>query len=326
MRTTWRLLGMLTMTAPLALTAASAVAQSYPDKPIRLVVPFAPGGSNDVIGRVVAEKLGQNLGVPVVVENRPGVGGVLGSDIVAKAEPNGYTLLMGATSTMAVNPNLYTNMPFDPLKDLTSITQIASGPFLMAVPASLPVGSVQDFIALAKAKPDTLNFGSSGNGTSLHLTAELFKMMAGIDIMHVPYKGAGPALIDLISGKIHVIFSDMAALSPYMKSGQLKALAVTSAQPAPAAPGLPTIASSGVPGYEATSWYGLLGPAGMPPEIVSKLGKALADVVNAPAMRTRFFEMGIEPAAGTPQQFTELMRSEIEKWGKVVKASGAKVE
>ncbi len=326
MRSKWQVLGMVMVVTLLAFPARLATAQAYPSKAIRLVVPFPPGGSNDVIARILGRKMGESLGVSVVIDNRPGVGGVLGSDLVAKSAPDGYTLMIGATSTMAVNPSLYTKMPFDPLKDLTPITQIASGPFVLAVPASLPAKTVEEFIALAKAKPGQLNFGSSGNGTSLHLTAELFKSMAKVDIVHVPYKGAGPALTDLVGGRIHMIFSDMAALAPFVKSGQLRALGVTSARRSAALPDLPTISDSGVPGYVATSWYGILGPAGIPSEIVAKLGAEISKIVHAPEMRDRFLGLGIVPVTGTPDDFRAFMRGEIAKWGGVVKASGAKAD
>ena len=269
----------------LACFSASASAQVYPSRVIRLVVPFAPGGSNDVIARIIGERLTEALGQSVVIDNRPGAGGVIGTDSVAKASPDGYTLMIGATSTLAANPSLYTKMNLDPTQDLTPITQIASGPFVLAVPSSLPARSVKELIALAKAKPGELNYGSSGIGSSLQLTAELFKAMAKVDIVHVPYKGLGPALTDLVAGRIQIIFSDMAGLLPFVQSGQLRALAVTSAKRSSVLADLPTLAEAGVEGYEATSWYGVLGPKAMPADIVAKLNGELARIVHNPAIR-----------------------------------------
>jgi tripartite-type tricarboxylate transporter receptor subunit TctC len=301
-----------------------AWAQGYPNRIVRLVVPFAAGGSNDIIARLVAERMGETLGQSVVVDNRPGAGGVIGTDSVLKSAPDGYTLMIGATSTMAANPSLYSKMNLDPTRDLTPITQIASGPFVLAVPAALPVRSVKELIALAKAKPGEINFGSSGVGSSLQLTAELFKSMAGIDIVHVPYKGLAPALADLVTGRIHIIFSDMAGLLPFVQSGQLRALAVTSAQRFSDLADLPTLAEA-VPGYEATSWYGVLGPAGLPPDIVTKLNRELIAIVRAPAMKEKFTTLGIEAVTGTPDDFRSYIRSEMAKWRAVVTAADIKV-
>jgi tripartite-type tricarboxylate transporter receptor subunit TctC len=306
----------------LACFSASASAQIYPSRVIRLVVPFAPGGSNDIIGERLTEALGQS----VVIDNRPGAGGVIGTDSVAKAVPDGYTLMIGATSTLAANPSLYTKMNLDPTQDLTPITQIASGPFVLAVPSSLPARSVQELIALAKAKPGELNYGSSGIGSSLQLTAELFKTMAKVDIVHVPYKGLGPALTDLVAGRIQIIFSDMAGLLPFVQSGQLRALAVTSAKRSSALADLPTLAEAGVEGYEATSWYGVLGPKATPADIVAKLNGELARIVHNPAMKVKLASLGIEPVTDTPQAFTAFIRSEMDKWRIVVTTAGIKAD
>jgi tripartite-type tricarboxylate transporter receptor subunit TctC len=234
--------------------------------------------------------------------------------------------MIGATSTMAANPSLYTRMNLDPPKDLTPITQIATGPFVLAVPSSLPVKTVGELIALAKQKPGEINFGSSGVGSSLQLTAELFKSMAGINIVHVPYRGLGPALTDLVAGRIQLIFSDMAGLLPFVQSGQLRALGVTSARRSADLPDLPTLAESGVPGYDATSWYGILGPAGLPPAIVARLNAELKKIVLSPAMTEKFKTLGIEAVTGTPQEFATYIRSEMEKWRAVVRAADIKVD
>jgi tripartite-type tricarboxylate transporter receptor subunit TctC len=308
------------------LAPASAWAQPFPAKPIRYIVPVPAGGGSDFIGRTVCERWGKALGQTFVVDNIGGGGGVIASQTTAKSAPDGYTLMIGATSTMAANPSLYTRMNLDPPKDLTPITQIATGPFVLAVPSSLPVKTVGELIALAKQKPGEINFGSSGVGSSLQLTAELFKSMAGINIVHVPYRGLGPALTDLVAGRIQLIFSDMAGLLPFVQSGQLRALGVTSARRSADLPDLPTLAESGVPGYDATSWYGILGPAGLPPAIVARLNAELKKIVLSPAMTEKFKTLGIEAVTGTPQEFATYIRSEMEKWRAVVRAADIKVD
>lgn len=301
------------------------LADDYPNRPIRFLVPFSAGGSNDIIGRIVSEKLNEVVKQPVVVDNRGGAGGFLGTDAVIKSPPDGYMLMIGATSTMAANPSLYVSKNFDPTRDLTAIMQIATGPFVLAVPSSLPVKSVKDLIALAREKPDTINFGSSGVGSSLHLAAELFKSMAKIDIMHVPYKGLGPALVDLVAGRIQIVFSDMAGLLPYVQSGLLRALAVTSAERWPDLQDIPTMSEAGVPGYEATSWYGVLGPEKLPPEIVGYLNGKLKQIMAAPDMKQKLASLGVVPVTGTPEQFNAYMKSEIAKWREVVQTAHIQV-
>lgn len=302
-----------------------SLAQAYPNRAIKLVVPFAAGGSNDVIARIIGGKLSDALKQPVIVENKAGAGGVVGTDYVVKSAPDGYTLMIGATSTMAANPSLYTNINFNPIKDLAAVTQIASGPFVLVVPSSLPVKSVKELIALAREKPGTINFGSSGVGSSLQLTAELFKLMAKIDIVHVPYRGLGPALIDLVADRVQIVFSDMAGLLPYVQSGQLHALAVTSAKRSADLPDLPTLDEAGVPGYEATSWYGVLAPANMPREIVMKLNQTLTQIVASDGMKKQFAALGVEPITGTPEEFNSYIAKEIVKWRGVVTAAQIKV-
>ena len=301
-----------------------SIRSGLPKQIIRLVVPFAPGGSNDIVARLIAEKMTDALGQTVVVDNRAGAGGVIGTDcreirarrLHADDRRDQYD---GRQSQPLHQDEL------GPAKDLTPITQVASGPFVLAVPASLPVRTVKELIALAKNKPGEINFGSSGVGSSLQLTAELFKSMANIDIVHVPYKGLGPALADLVTGRIHIIFSDMAGLLPFVQSGQLRALGVTSAQRFSDLPDLPTLAEAGVPGYEATSWYGFLGPAGLPPDIVAKLNRELIKIVQNPAMKEKFASLGIEPVTGTPDEFGAYIRSEMAKWRAVVTAADIKV-
>jgi tripartite-type tricarboxylate transporter receptor subunit TctC len=301
------------------------LADTYPSRPIRFIVPFSAGGSNDVIARIVSDKLSEAVKQAVVVDNRGGAGGLIGTDAVIKAPPDGYMLMIGATSTMAANPSLYLSKNFDPTHDLTAIMQIATGPFVLAVSSSLPVKSVKDLIALAREKPGTINFGSSGVGSSLQLTAEMFKSMAKIDIAHVPYKGLGPALVDLVAGRIQIVFSDMAGLLPYVQSGRLRALAVTSAERWPDLPDIPTVSEAGVAGYEATSWYGVLGPARLPPDIVSYLNRKLTQIMGAPDMKQRFVSLGVLPVTGTPEQFNVYMKMEMAKWREVVETAHIQV-
>lgn len=309
-----------------AMLAGPAFAQSYPNRAVRLIVPFAPGGSNDIIARIIGERLAESLGQPVVIDNRPGAGGMIGTDATSKSPPDGYTLMIGATSTMAANPSLYASQNLDPTRDLTPITQIATGPFVLAVPSELPVKTVAELIALAKSKPGAINFGSSGVGSSLQLTGELFKSMTGTDIVHVPYRGLGPALTDLIANRIQLVFSDMAGLLPHIQSGKLRALGVTSAKRFPDLPDLPTLSEAGVPGYDATSWYGILGPKDLPEPIVAKLNADLAKIVHSDAMKQKFTTLGIEPVTGTPAEFRTYIRSEMDKWRAVVQRANIKIE
>ena len=319
-------LQLLSGAAATTIAAGARGQTAYPNRAIHLVVPFAPGGSNDIIARIIGDQLSQALKVPVVVENKGGAGGMIGTDYVIKSAPDGYTLMIGATSTMAANPSLYASKKFDPTHDLSAIMQIATGPFVLAVPSSLPVKSVQDLIDLAKQKPGKIYFGSSGTGSSLQLTAELFKSMAKIDIVHVPYRGLGPALIDLVADRIQIVFSDMAGLLPYVQSGKLRVLAVTSSQRWRDLPELPTMSEAGVPGYDATSWYGILGPANLPKDIVSSLNKVLQTILTNPDTVKKFATLGVEPVTGSPSDFEAYVTAEIKKWGQVVSAANIKLE
>ena len=312
--------------AAMCLVAGVAVAQPYPNKPLRLVVPFGPGGSNDIVGRILAQKMAENLGQPVVVDNRPGAGGMVGTDSVVRSTPDGYTIMIGATSTIAANVGLYPKRGFDPLKHLTPITQIAEGSFLMAVPASSPAKSVREFIELARAKPGQLNYGTSGRGSSMHLMGEMFKTMAQVDMVHVPYKAGGPAIADLAVDRVQLLYSDLAALLPFVKSGQVRALAVTTPKRSALLPDLPTMSEAGVPGYDATSWYGLLGPAGLPRDMVLRLNGELARILHSAEIKERFASMGIEPVTGTPEQFAGYIREQVVKWSAVAKSSGVELE
>lgn len=310
----------------IAAWSAVAQAQPFPSRPVRIVVPFTPGGSNDIIARALGQKLTNLWGQSVVIDNRGGAGGTIGSDLAAKSQPDGYTLLMGATSTIAANVNLYPKLPFDPVRDLAPISQIATGAFVLAINSSVPATSVKELIALARAKPGQLNFGSSGNGTSVHLAAELFRYMAKIDIVHVPYKGLGPALIDLLAGQIAIQFTDMAPIGQHVKSGKLRALGQTSLKRTAPLPDLPTLDEAGVPGYSAESWYGLLAPSATPKPIIARLNADVINVLRTPDLKERLFGLGIEPVGNSPEQFAQYIRQEIAKWGEIVKVSGTKLD
>jgi tripartite-type tricarboxylate transporter receptor subunit TctC len=310
----------------LACVAPGAIAQAYPNHVIRLVVPFPAGGTTDILARAAAQKLTESLGQPVVVDNRPGAGGNIGADLVAKSTPDGYTLLMGTVGTHAINPSLYAKMPYDHVKDFVPVVLVAGVPNVLVVNPSLPVNSVADLIKLAKSKPGAINFASSGSGTSIHLSGELFKTMAGVDMTHVPYKGSAPALSDLIGGQVQLMFDNLPSALPQIKAGKLRAIAVTSLNRAPVLPDVPTIAESGLPGFEASSWFGVLAPAGTPAPVVAKLNAEVNKWLQSPEAREQLLAQGAVAAGGTPEQFAAHIRAETEKWAKVVKASGAKVD
>ncbi len=312
--------------AALAAGTSGALAADYPSKPVRLVVPFSAGGTSDLLARVVAERLGGALGQSVIVDNKPGAGGNIGSDIVAKAAPDGYTLLLGTVGTHAINSSLYKKMPYDASKDFAPVTLVASVPNMLVVHPSVPVKSVQELIALGKAKPGTLSFASSGNGSSIHLSGELFKSLAEVDMLHVPYRGSSPAVNDLLGGQVNMMFDNMPSSLPHVKAGKLRALAVTSATRSPAMPDLPTLAESGIKGYDAAAWFGILAPAGTPPEVVQKLNAEIIKLLKMPEVADRLSAQGAVPTTNTPEQFADYIKSETAKWAKVVKASGAQID
>lgn len=312
-------------------TGSLHAADAYPAKPIRMVVPFAPGGTTDILARAVAAELSKLPGWTVVVDNRPGAGGNIGADIVAKSEPDGYTLLMGTVGTHGINQSLYTKMPFDPIRDFAPITLVAAVPNVLVVNPAFAqanrIENVNDLIRYAKANPGKLNMASSGNGTSIHLAGELFKTQTKTFMVHMPYKGSGPALSDLVAGTTQVMFDNLPSSMALIKGGKLKALAVTSSRTTPALPGVPTIAEAAkLPSYEASSWFGLLAPAGTPPDIIKRVQQEVAKSLGTPAMREKLQAQGAEPSGNTPEQFAALIRSETTKWAKVVKDSGAKVD
>lgn len=308
------------------LATSPALAQDYPNRPIRIVVPFAAAGTSDLVTRIVANELSVAWNVPVIVDNRPGAGGNLGSEMVARAQSDGYTMLMGTVATHGINVTLFSKMPFDPVKDFEPVSLVASTPSVLEVNSALPVNSVPQLIAYAKENPGKLNFGSAGNGSSHHLAGELFNSMAGTKMIHVPYRGTAAALTDVIGGQIQVIFDTLPSSMPFIKANKLKVLAVTSAQRDPALPDVPTVAQSGMPTYEVGSWYGLLLPAGTPPQIVKKVSDAVAKIVRTPDVRSKLLAQGATPVGNTPAEFTTHIRNEIHKWSVVIKASGAKVD
>jgi tripartite-type tricarboxylate transporter receptor subunit TctC len=309
----------------LSVAAASVLAQGYPDKPLKLVVPFPPGGPTDIVGRLVAQKLAEGIGQPVVVENRPGAGGTVGSTAVARAPADGYTLLYGST-TLAIAPSLYRDLAYDPRTAFAPISLVSRGPIIVAVNAQLPAKTLKDFIALAKSSPGRINYGSAGSGTPPHLAAELFKTVAGVDLVHVPYKGGGPAVSDLAGGQVQVIFEGLPTLLPHIKSGKVRALAITGAKRDPALPEVPTFAEAGLPGYDANFWNGLVAPAGTPAEVIARLNSVLVQALATPEVHAALVRLGLEAAGTTPQQFGDFIAAEIDKWARVVKASGAKID
>jgi tripartite-type tricarboxylate transporter receptor subunit TctC len=314
-------------TLALLLSGASAAsAQDYPTRPIRLVVPFPPGGGNDILARTVGNRLTEVIGQQIVVDNRGGAGGVIGATIAATALPDGYTLLLGSVGNLAHNPALRPKLAYDPPRDFAAVALLATSPFILAINPGVPAKNVQQLIALAKASPGKLNYASAGPGSSLHMTAEIFKHATGTDIVHVPYKGAGPALTDLMAGRVELIFSTMPPALPHVKAGKLRALGVTTAKRAAAAPEVPTIAESGVKGFDVSNWQGIVAPAKTPREIVSKLHQDLAATLKLPGMPEALAAQGLEPASGTPEDFAALIRKEIARYTQVVKAAGIVVD
>ena len=309
-----------------ALIAGPVHAQAYPSKPIHIVVTFPLGGAPDILSRLIGAKMQESWGQPVIVDNKPGAGGNIGAESVARSPADGYTVVMGTVGTHAINPSLYSKMPYDPIKDFAPVIMVASTPNLLVVNPSVPARNVQELIALAKAKPGELSYGSPGIGTSIHVSGELFNTMAGVKTVHVPYKGRQFAIPDLLSGQIQFMFDNMPSALPVAKEGKLRALAVTSAKRHPAAPDIPTMAESGLPGFDATSWFAVYAPAGTPPEVVAKLNAEIDRILALPDVKEKLGGIGLDVVGGPPDQLAAFTRAELAKWSKVVKDSGAKAD
>ena len=315
--------------ACVALAAAAlcgaAVAQNYPTKPVTIVVPFSPGGATDIMSRLLAERLNKRLGQPVIVENKPGAGTMIASEYVAKATPDGHTLLLAASS-LGIAPSLYSKVNYDPIKDFTPVSQVASVVHVLVVHPSIPVKNVGELVTWLKANPTKANYGSVGAGTSTHLEAELFNSVAGVKMEHVPYKGSAPALMDLVGGQLQVMFDAYASSGPFIKDGRVRLLAVTTAQRSKSLPDTPTVAKSGLPGYEAMPWLGFVAPAGTPAPVVNKLYNELHEVLKEPEVQEKFRSLGLDIIGSKPEEFSAFLRKDIVKWAKVVKDSGAKAD
>ena len=319
-----RILRWLLLALSVAMLPGVVAAQTYPNRPIKLVVPFPPGGPNDIIARVVAQRMSELLGQQIVIDNRGGAGGVVGTDAVAKAAPDGYTIGICSAGAIAISASLVEKLPYDSTKDLTPITLVATVPELLVVPESLPVKTFQELVAMAKAQPGKLNFASSGPGSMPHLAGELLKINAKIDIVHVPYRGAAPAVNDLLGGQVQMVFLDTPILLPHIRSGKFRALAVAAKERAPSVPDVPTMGELGLASVDAENWYGMIGPANLPKDIVDKLNKAAAAALKSPEVIAKLTPQGAKLVGDSPDHFGAFIKSEIIKWGAVVKASGAK--
>ncbi len=312
-------------TSTAADTPSTSSGQAFPSRPIRLISPFAPGGGNDIMSRTLGAAISKGLGQSIVVDNRPGANTIVAMEILARAAPDGYTLLT-TSSSQATNATLYAKLPYDSIKSFAPVSRIGVSPLIVVVNPSLPVKSVGDLIAAAKAKPGAYMYPSAGTGNSTHLAGELFAVMAGVTLTHVPYKGLGPGLLDLMSGRLHTAFSTAPSALPHVKSGRLRALAVTSGARSALAPGVPTVAESGIPGYDASTWYGIIATGGTPRAVIARLNHEITTALGTPELREQLMTAGADPAPNTPEQFAALIQSEIIKWAKIIKLSGAKAE
>jgi tripartite-type tricarboxylate transporter receptor subunit TctC len=310
----------------LGLWPAAAAGQAYPVKPIRFIVPFPPGGGNDTIARLIGQRLTASTGQQVIVDNRPGAGGAIGADAAAKSAADGYTMFLAGVATHGINPNLRRKLPYDPLRDFDAVSLIASAPLLVVIHPSLPVKSVKELAALARARPGQINYASNGAGGSSHLAVEMFKMMTGTKMTHIPYKGLSPALTELLAGEVQVMFSSAVAMLPQVKAGKLRAIAMTGSKRSPAIPEIPTVAEAGVPGYETGSWYGIVVPAGSPRAAIDRLSKEIVAIVHSPEITKRLNDEAVIPVGGTPEQFTAHIKAELARWEKVIKQSGMVIE
>ena len=310
----------------IACCPALAAAQAYPTKTVRIVAPFAAGSTIDLLGRLIAPKLFEILGQPVIVEDRPGAGGMIGLDYVAKSAPDGHTLVIGALGPLAMNPALYAKTPFDPIKDFAAVSLLATGPVVIAVHPSIPARNVKDLVELAKKRPGQLNFGSPGVGTSPHLTGELFKLITKTDIVHVPYKGNVEALTDLIGGQVSVVFTGVPPVVPLEQAGKVRLLATTGKQRLANLPEVPTIRESGIDGADVLIWYGIVAPAATPKDVITRLNREVVKIMALPETREKFAQQGVDPASSTPEEFAQLIRDEVARWSKVIRSAGIKLE
>ena len=317
---------MLTLASIAAVAGVPALAQTYPAKPVRMIVPFPAGGATDIVARLIAQKLGDAFGQQVIVDNRGGAAGTIGSDLAAKAPPDGYTILIGTSSTHAIAQSLYAKLPYDSIRDFAPVAGIATATIVLSAHPSVPAKNVKELIALAKAKPDALSFASSGSGGVSHLVGEMFKAQAGVQMLHVPYKGDAPALADLVGGQVSLEFGTALSFLPYIQSGRLKALAVTSLKRSQIMPEVPTVAESGPKGFEALQWFGVFAPAGTRAEVIARLHDETVKILRTADMRERLTKLASEVMANTPEEFAAFQRAEIAKWAKVVKASGARID
>ena len=317
---------MLTLASIAAVAGVPALAQTYPAKPVRMIVPFPAGGATDIVARLIAQKLGEAFGQQVIVDNRGGAAGTIGSDLAAKAPPDGYTILIGTSSTHAIAQSLYAKLPYDSIRDFAPVAGIATATIVLSAHPSVPAKNVKELIALAKAKPDALSFASSGSGGVSHLVGEMFKAQAGVQMLHVPYKGDAPALADLVGGQVSLEFGTALSFLPYIQSGRLKALAVTSLKRSQIMPEVPTVAESGPKGFEALQWFGVFAPAGARAEVIARLHDETVKILRTADMRERLTKLASEVMANTPEEFAAFQRAEIAKWAKVVKASGARID
>jgi tripartite-type tricarboxylate transporter receptor subunit TctC len=308
----------------LLLFALHAAAQSYPVKPVRMIVPYPPGGGNDTLGRLFAAKLSERLGQPFVVENRPGAGTMIGTEAAAKSAPDGYTILLSSIATHALSPNLYSRVPYDPVKDFAPITLLGIAPTVLVVNADLPAKTLQEFINLAKKQQ--LAYASGGNGTPPHINAEVFKSVAGIDLLHVAYKGGGPALVDLMAGRVQAMLDTAASAMPHVRSGKLRALAISAPRRSPELPDLPTFAEAGLPQYDTNAWYSMHAPAGTSPDIVRRLNAELVAILKDPEILARFKQLATDPVGNSPEEFAAFVRAELDKYARIIKAAGIKLD
>ena len=310
----------------LLLASGALPAQPYPHKPVRLIMPFPPGGASDLIVRPVAQKLGERLGQQIVIDNRPGAGGNIAAEIAKNSAPDGYTLLFAASANFSINPSLYSRLPYDPVRDFSGVSMLTALSNLLVVHPTLAAHSVAELVALAKSRPGQLTYGSAGNGTTLHIAGELFRKRGGINVIHVPYKGGGPAQIDLLGGQLNFMFDSFSPALPQVRAGKLRALAVTTLKRSPALPQVPTMAESGFPGFEISGWFGIAAPAGTPHPVVGRLSGEIQRIMQLPEIRERLAAQGIEPVGNSHDQFGAQIRTELAKWAKIVQESGARVD